>query len=211
MGNKKRGLLATLEGFTSSPAAVVVATVAKAPESHPSLGFLVDLTIQPSGTFVQARLLFLGTRPNGGSLDPVAVGDEVLVFFPVLDGTPDPNKAIAIAGLNSAKVPLPAAFDNSQPERIHPDGYNFRALQADAVAAVVREDHLDDFGTWLGAFDVFLTATAGAATAAIIAAAAVTMKATLTTAFGSPNGFTLRVKNTAGVGSDYRSTGIQSS
>ena len=205
---RARSLEETLRSIVDNGAAwILMATITEI-NTHPQLGFLVDLEAKPSEKFIQARLLFLGTRPSGGSLDPVAVGDEVVVFVPSVGGFPDPNKAIAIAGLHSALAPLPAVFDNTTPERIHPNGYNFRTANGDSVAALVRKDQLDDFATWLGLFDAFLLTTSTATLAPQIAAAAVTMIAGLVTAFGSSTGFTARV---GGGAANYRSTGIKSS
>lgn len=201
-----RGIENTLRDIVGSHTWILTGVITEI-EPHPKLGYLASCAAKPNDRFLQARLLFLGTRPNGGSLDPVSVGDEVVILLPSVEGVPDPNKAIAIAGLNSALMPLPGVFDNTAPVRIHPDGYSFRQANADAVSALVRKQHLDDFATWLGAFDAFLLTTSTAVTAPQIAVAAALMITTLTGAFSSPTGFTTRVSSDP----SYRSTGIESS
>lgn len=172
-------------------------------ETHPDFGFLLNITLIDERP-IQARLIAAGGHSTGGGFwMPVAAGDEVLVIFPEADV----NNGLAIAGLASKPRQVPGDFDNTAPVFTHAGGLELRLADGTTVKALVREDFLGDFATWLGAFDVFLAATSIAVAAPAIAAAAAAMIATLTGAFGSSTGFTT---NVGGAAAGYRSKATKS-
>lgn len=102
-------------------------------EEHADLGYLLTVTLQPSGREIQARLV--GRR----LLLPVATDDEVFVAFP--DG--DPNRAIAWPSeLASSAAPLPSSWSNAGVQVVDPDGLQVRKSESATVQALVTEDVL---------------------------------------------------------------------
>ena len=110
-------------------------------QAHPSWGYLLDVTLRPSGRQLQARLL--GWGASGWA--PVVVDDEVLVLLP--DG--DPNRAVAVAGLPSDASPIPSSYDRSRVEIVHAGGLRTRTSGGAATRAVVTVDLLGDLQTAL--------------------------------------------------------------
>lgn len=119
--------------------------VVTAIEAHADLGWLATITLQPGGGEVQARIAQIGTAAAGGMFFPVAVDDEVEVYFP--DG--DPNRAVCRAGLVSAGATAPSCYDNSTPQLVHANGMEFRTGENATVQPVVVEALLPDLLTWV--------------------------------------------------------------
>ena len=102
-------------------------------EAHSSLGYLLTITLQPSGRQVQARLA--GRR----FLLAAEVDDEVLVMFP--DG--DQNRGVAFpAELVSSAAPLPSSWSNGGPQIVDADGLQIRTSESASIQKVVTEDIL---------------------------------------------------------------------
>lgn len=117
---------------------VALGTVTAA-TAHASLGYVLDVTLQPSGREVQAQLA--GRR----LLLAAEVGDAVLVLFP--DG--DPNRAIALpAEIVSSAAPLPSSWTNGGPQVVDPDGLEVRTAEAATVQPLVTADFLTDLLAW---------------------------------------------------------------
>lgn len=152
MTGVQRGLADLLGG--ASP--VAVGTVA-ALTADPAVGWWAEITIQPSGATVLARLVWAGTTSQGGDFWPVSVGDEVLVLYP----GGDPNAAVALAGLLTSAVPLPASFTNAAPGLVHPSGKSFRTAAANPVSAVVLESLLPDLAASITEISALFGALAG--------------------------------------------------
>jgi phage baseplate assembly protein gpV len=107
-------------------------------EAHDAWGYLLTVTLQPSGAECQARPVHAGAGDARGDFWPVDVDDEVLVLFP--DG--DPNRAVALVGVTSAAAGIPSSWDNAQPQFVHPSGKEFRTSESASVQALVTEDLL---------------------------------------------------------------------
>lgn len=131
----RRGLAEMLPGAVFAAIGIVDVLTQDA-----AVGWWAEVSIQPSGAVVLARIQWAGTSATGGDFWPVVVGDEVLVVYP--DG--DPNRAIAIAGLGSSMAPIPSSFTNSAPGLVHPSGKSFRVAAANPVGALVTQSLLPD-------------------------------------------------------------------
>lgn len=144
-------------------------------ETDGARGYLLTVTLQPEGRECQARVMNGGTRPGGGLLWPLEVGDEVLVLFP----NGDPNLAVAMGGLNSTPDPLPTSYDNTTPQITHPNGIEIRSDEGDEVQGLVKTEHLIELQNFVSALQAFMATTSTATSASQIATAAVTFLADL--------------------------------
>ena len=123
-----------------APMTVELGTI-KALDAHDSYGWLLTVTIQPSGVDVQARPLgLMGGAQGGGIYSPLAVGDEVLLLYP----GGDKNQAVAIAGPPSGPSLPPSGWANDRIALVHSGGVESMLAEGAAVEAAVLESLLPD-------------------------------------------------------------------
>jgi hypothetical protein len=201
----KRGIERGLRELLADGRSWVMLATITAIEAHTAYGYLVDLTVRPSGKFAQARLLFTGTGEGVGLLFPVQIGDEVLVVFP--DG--QPNEAIAIAGLTSAARQLPSDFDNTTAQLTHANGLELRTVEGAAVEALLAKSLSDDLSSYVAAVDTFISACSTLAPGTVVQnAAALAVIVTAANAFTTATGGLDFATKTGGT--DYHSKSVKS-
>lgn len=162
-------------------------------------GRLLDITLQPEGAQVQAKQAEMASGPATGFYFPVAVGDEVLVVFPLGDR----NAGIAIAGIRNAQRPSPSADDNSQPGVTHPNGFEVRGTGVLDPEGVLKRALIEGIQAQQNAMTAFMTALATSTNPATadVTAAAVAYQ----TAMAS-NGYLARLAASLTLGPPYVST-----
>lgn len=107
-------------------------------EAHEAWGRLANVTIQPQGLQIQARLFTVATGDGVGVHVPIADGDEVVVLCPggLL------RNAVAIAGLASKPAPMLDSWNNDRLLVIYPDPSTFATSKTAPVQSVVTEEFL---------------------------------------------------------------------
>lgn len=137
------------------------------------------------GRVVDARVAHLGQGLGRGAFWTPLPADEVLVFMP--DG--DPNSAVVFAGLGSAAAPNPLANAGAKALLMHPAGIEHRSVDGLPAHGVVIGPFLAALLPYLTALEAFVFTCSTAATAANIAAAAVTFMAAVQKAGAAPSSF----------------------
>lgn len=123
-------------------------------EDSADYGFLLDVTLQPSGVEVQCRPVWsMGGEQGEGIYTPIAVDDEVLVIVP--DG--DLNRALAWPGPPSGPNRPPVGWLNDLISLVHSGGMEVRSSETALVQAVVTEDFLVALVTALTEISTLLT------------------------------------------------------
>lgn len=163
-------------------------------------GVLATVQPQPDGPELQARLMVLASGDDRGFVVPAEVGEEVVVLCP----GGDPNRAVALAGLNSSPAARPDSDTGDHVDLVHPGGLETRTTAAADVDHVVLAELLDGLQAQQNALQTFMTTASAATTAPQIAAAATTY---LTAMAG--NGFVAKLAQSIASGAPYRSTALK--
>lgn len=128
----------------------VVASVS----DHAAFGQVAVVTIQPSGSKVEARILYLAAAPGQGDFAPVKQGAEVVLLFPGSDR----NRAVAIPGLAGGGRSVPSGWDQATRHIVAADGVKVTKTDGAVAEAVVLESLLPDLATSLGELSGILKA-----------------------------------------------------
>ena len=142
------------EAIGPTPVSVSLATIDSI-ESHSAYGFLLNCTIRPDGRKVQARPLFAGK----GISDRWSTNDPVLLLLP--EG--EPNRALAVGGLNDLQRPKSSTADNTHIDVLDDGGMEVRKTDGATVEKVLKgETYQGDLDGYLSAVDTLMAAITAA-------------------------------------------------
>lgn len=103
---------------------------------------------------VEARVANVGQGAGRGIFAPILPGDELLVLFP----GGEPNRAVVLGGLGSAKSPNPTENLGLAMLLLHPGGVLLSSVDGGLPHGIVHGQFLAELSNLLSALTAFMTA-----------------------------------------------------